>query len=305
MQKDFSIKDKLVFATGHGGLTMGTINTDVCYASFYLHGAHVTNWQPAGHEPVLYLSTLSNYAPGKAIRGGIPIIWPWFGAKTIGDQNGSPPAHGFARNRLWEITESSVTKSGDIQVTLALPPQLESADKPCLHEFNQLHAICEMEFGETLRMSLKVTNTGAEAITFEQALHSYFAVSDISQTKVQGLKGIEYLDKVDGFRLKTQTDDVITFNSEVDRPYLDCCGTVTIDDKVGQRKIIINRDHSNSVIVWNPGPETAAKLSDLDLGGWQRFVCIEAGNVAKNAVSLPPGHTHTMSMGVSVLKYAI
>lgn len=305
MQNDFGIKEKLVFATGHGGLTMGTINTDKCTASFYLHGAHVTNWQPIGHEPVLYLSEQSAYAPGKAIRGGIPIIWPWFGAKTIGDQTGSPPAHGFARNRPWEVTASRITDSGAVHVTLALPPQHESLDKPCLHEFHDLHAICEMEFGETLRMSLKVTNTGTKAITYEQALHSYFAVSDISKTEVQGLKGIDYLDKVDGFKQKTQTDDAITFNDQVDRPYLDCSGAVTIDDKAGQRKIIINRDQSNSVIVWNPWSETAAKMSDLDAGGWQHFVCVEAGNVAKNAVTLPAGDAHTMSMAVTVLKYAI
>lgn len=305
MHNDFGIKDKLVFATGHGGLTMGTINTDVCTASFYLHGAHVTNWQPAGHEPVLYLSTRSNYAPGKAIRGGIPIIWPWFGAKTIGDPKGSPPAHGFARNRPWDIIATSISDGGAVRVTLTLPPQHESSDKPCLDEFNDLRAVCEMEFGETLRMALQVTNTGAEAITYEQAFHSYFAVSDISKTQVQGLKGIDYLDKVDSFKQKTQKDDVVTFNSEVDRPYLDCSGAVTIDDKASQRKIIINRDHSNSVIVWNPGLETAAKLSDLDADGWQHFVCVEAGNVAKNAVTLPPGNTHTMSMAVSVIKYAI
>ena len=297
----FAIPGVLSFETTEHGLTRATITTPACNAEFYLQGAHLTGWQPAGEQPVLFLSERSAFEPGKAIRGGVPIIFPWFGARTatLDSPRTDGPSHGFARTALWELAFAAIA-GDDLHLTLTLAPN--DASRALGYDHFQL--AYQLILGAELRMSLTVANPGTAPMQFEDALHTYLRVGDARRVRISGLSDTDYIDKTDGFKRKHQIETTLTLTGETDRPYLNTKQAVTLDDPVLKRGIAVSKSGSRTTVVWNPWLELSAKLSDMNPDGWQTMTCIETANAADNALILQPGAHHTMQAHITVQELA-
>jgi len=293
LQNRFAIPDALYFDAGRDGLTRAVISTEACDAEIYLHGAHITQWNPRGAAPVLFLSSKSLYAPGKAIRGGVPVIFPWFGPRGDGKPG---PMHGFARTIEWAVTGTALNDTGGVELTLALDPNQET--RALGH--SAFHLQFSAVFGRTLQMTLETRNLSEEPFVFEQALHTYFAIADIHRVSVSGLENTVYIDKTDAFRRKRQGGEPIAIESETDRVYLNTGAASTIDDSALGRRIVIEKSGSQTTVVWNPWMEKTKTLTDMATDDWRRMVCIETANAADNALRLAPGATHRMFASIRV-----
>src|SRR3712207_763201 len=98
------------------GLVYLDVSAPAASARVYLQGAHVSHYQPRGAAPVLFTSAASHFAPGKPIRGGVPIVFPWFGPHPT---DKSLPAHGWARTRPWRLRET-VAQHDTVHLVLSL-----------------------------------------------------------------------------------------------------------------------------------------------------------------------------------------
>lgn len=289
----WEIPDVAQFQEGPGGLVFLEIRTALASAHIFLQGAHVTHFQPAGERPVLFMSGSSFYAPGKPIRGGVPVIFPWFGPRA-----GFPeaPAHGFARVLPWQVERLTQADSGEVTLVL----RLNSDDRTLAewpHDFTLRYTIT---VGTSLKMVLSVENRSPESITFEEALHTYLAVEDVREACITGLAGTDYLDKVDGFRRKTQGSDPIRITGETDRVYLNTETTCVAEDPKAPRRLRVEKKGSATTVVWNPWIAKAAALPDFGDNEWPQMLCIETTNAAENAVTLAPGGTHEMCAVITV-----
>ncbi len=297
----FAIPHCLTFDEPHPGMPRLCVSTAACTAELFHQGAHLVRWQPTGQQPVLFLSERSAFVPGKAIRGGIPVIFPWFGAPDTSPVHpllGSP-AHGFAR--IWPWTLRFAALAGD---DLHLSLTLDHNDRLHALGFDFLQLGIELILGRTLTLRLTAAHTGtgasAKPFLFEEALHAYLQLGDIHQASVEGLQGTVYLDKTDGFLAKTQTEPTLRFSAETDRPYLNTTASVSLVDPVLKRRLSVTKTHSQTTVVWNPAAALTAKLPDLAPDAWQHFACVETANAADNAVTLHPGEAHTMAMHLAV-----
>jgi D-hexose-6-phosphate mutarotase len=278
---------KISFRTGQGGLPLVRVETETSLAEIYLHGAHLTHFQRRDEKPLLFLSRAAEFAPGKPIRGGVPVILPWFGPRE------GQAAHGFARTQPWNLHETGFADDGFVSLRFRLPETPESAEWP------RFVAEYEVRIGYTLEMGLKITNLDAQRpLAIETCLHTYFAVSDVAAVEVSGLRGVKYLDTADGLREKTETAPAIRFADEVNRVYFDSPETVRIADPGWSRVIEVAKENSLSTVVWNPGSETAKRFTDLADDDYRRMVCVESGNVKQNASQLKPGETASLRVAI-------
>lgn len=295
LNENFSIAGVLQFAE-HDGLQRAEITTPSATATLYLQGAHLTQWQPAGEQPVLFLSARSEFAPGKAIRGGIPVIAPWFGPDTRNRANGQPgPSHGFARTQPWTLAFAALVGE-ELHLTLTLGPTELSRSLG----YADLRIAYQVNVGATLTLQLTLANSGAAPIPFEEALHTYLAVADVRQARLMGLTGAQYLDKMDGMRQKLETAEALVLTGPTDRVYLDTEATCIVEDPLLGRRLIVANGNSRSTVVWNPWTELTRGLKDMDPEGWQGMLCVETANAGPDARTLGPGETHTMRATLSV-----
>jgi D-hexose-6-phosphate mutarotase len=251
-------------------------------AEVYLNGAHVTDFQKKGEPPLLFLSATSQFAPGKAIRGGVPIIFPWFGNRE------GKPAHGFARTTVWELMKTAAEPDGGVKLHFKLPQAAFDARVEYIVTVTQ-----------KLTMEMIVTNTSSQPLTFENCLHAYFLVGDINDVTVNGLKGVEYLDKADGFKRKRDTDDVTKVTAEIDRLYMNTTGPVEVRDDKLRRTIRVEKSGSASTVVWNPWVEKSKAFTDFGDEDYQRMICVESGNIGENQITLQPGETSNLKVTVA------
>lgn len=271
---------------GQGGLPRVAVRTPVAEADIYLHGAHVTHFQPRGQKPVLFTSAKSHFAAGKAIRGGVPMIFPWFGPKA---DDAKAPQHGFVRSVPWTL--AGVSQAGDaVAVKLTFGPS-DATRQVWPHEFELAYTVT---VGRTLELALEVKNTGPTPFTFDEALHTYLAVADVRRATIDGLGGREFIDKVDAARRKTQPPGPFEIEGETDRVYLNTPDPVVVADPAGGRRLTVAKSGSNATVVWNPWVAKAKALADFGDDEWPGMVCVETVNAADNAVTLPPGQTHVM-----------
>ena len=285
LNQQFGIEDALYFSGGEGGLWRAMITTQKCTAELYRHGAHLTRWRPKGHDEVIWLSSNAHYAYGKAIRGGVPICFPWFaGNRPDNDPDG--PAHGYARTTTWEFIDAKLHNDA---ITLSLRTAIE----PFTLQY-------DVTFSDTLTMQLSVTNTSSAAASFESALHTYFVISQIKQVQVIGLENADYRDTVGGnIQYLTQNNQPITFDRETDRTYTSV-NTVKIIDPGLERTITIEKENSGSTVVWNPWDGKAKAMTDFGDDEWPGMICVESGNITPNAITLAPDESHTMRAVISV-----
>jgi glucose-6-phosphate 1-epimerase len=289
----FEISNALRFEDEPGGLVRALISTPLAEAEVYLQGAHVTRWTPRGQRPVLFVSPKSLFAPGKAIRGGVPIIFPWFGARSDGKPG---PAHGFARNSEWVIEGTNLRNDGRVEIKLALAPN--EAARGLGYAGFRLHF--RVTIGFDLEMELEVCNDAKEPLTYEEALHTYLAVADISQTSVSGLEGTAYIDKTDGFKRKELGNELLRITKETDQVHLSTGSTCVVHDPVWNRRIIVEKRGSASTVVWNPWIDKTKGMSDMAPDDWKEMICVETANAADNAVTLAAGASHKLTALIRV-----
>lgn len=263
-------------------------------ASIALHGAHVLSYQANDQEPLLWLSRDAVYKKGKAIRGGIPICWPWFGDHPMNDA--SLPAHGFARNCFWCIADVAHDDKKGTSIVLRLTDNEEThALFPFMFELELtvvIHA--------TLDVQLHIKNTDTEPFHFTSALHTYLAIHEITQTCVRGLEGVTYLDKLVSTMKTVCSDMPIMLDGEMDRVYLQTSSDISVDDEANDRTIRVTKKGSATTVVWNPWQDKSASMSDFHIDGYKNMVCIEAANAGNDIILLHPGESHVLSTGLTV-----
>lgn len=283
----FGLPDRLHFLNGEGDLPVADIQTPHARARVALQGAHVLAWQPAGARPVIWVSNAAVFEPGKPVRGGVPVCWPWFGPRE------GLPAHGFARILMWTVRATSVDEAGDVVLRLGMVD--DAATRAMWDHAFDLELVVTV--GHTLSMALVTRNTGTTAFTMTDALHTYFAIGDIAQTTVQGLDGCAYLDKVQNAAQFTQTGPVM-FTGETDRVYIDTAGACVVDDATWGRRIHVAKQGSTSTVVWNPWRDKT--FADMAAGEYSGMVCVETCNAGPDQITLAPGGLHTLTAFISV-----
>jgi glucose-6-phosphate 1-epimerase len=291
LTEQFAIPGVLTFHETSNGLIYAEVSMPQATATIYLHGAHLTAWQPTGHKPVIFLSRKSEFAAGKAIRGGVPIVCPWFGPRHDGKAG---PSHGFARTQPWDLAFAAL--AGD---ALHLTFTLGATEMSRGLGYDRFRLVYEVIVGSELTLRLSVANDSDTPLLFEEALHAYFAVGDVRESSVDGLDGVSYLDKMDNLQEKTQMGPVALI-APTDRVYKDTASTCIVRDVENLRSITIAKTGSNTTVVWNPWDSGAAKLADMDAEEWREFLCVETANTAPNAIALAPGSMHSMEVRVSV-----
>ena len=285
---------------GHDALLLTTCHGIAIVA---LHGAHLLSWVPTGQRDVFWLSPQALPEPA-AIRGGVPVCWPWFAKQGV---PASALQHGPVRNLPWHV--SAIHASSDDEISLSLAPCAQAAhDAASLADLAPgLQVSLQITLGETLSQSLHTRNLGSGTFQLTQALHSYFAAGDATQVGIEGLSGLPYQDK-----LRNMTTDIqqtpFAFDMACDRIYHHAAQDspskfthrYTLVDPAWQRRIQIDTEGSQSVVVWNPGRATARNIVDMPDDGWQDFFCIEATNAGPDRVLLAPGAEHWLGQKISI-----
>lgn len=288
-----SIPGIATFHESAEGLTRLRVTSPLATAEIALDGAHVTHFQPADGAPLLFLSRSSYFAPGKPIRGGIPICFPWFGPCA---DRPDLPAHGFARIRCWAAESLAATDSGRVTAIFILKSDEETrALWP--HDFI---AHLTVDISRQLKLTLEIENTGPEPFQFEEALHTYFAISDVREVAVIGLEGATYLDKTDSLKVRELGSEPFRIVSETDRIFPANKATCVIDDPWLRCQIVVEKSGSQTTVVWNPWIAKSAAMPDFGDDEWPRMLCIETANTGTDAITLAPGSRHAMSTTISV-----
>ena len=285
--REYEIEDELQFVEIEHGFVYAEINNARAHATISTYSGQVLSYRPKNQQhDLLFVSDQAYYEDGKAIKGGIPVCWPWFGADP---DNQGRAAHGFVRNRQWQVSSSEALADGATKVVMSLV-DTDATRKIWPHPFR---LDIEITVGDSLKVALVTHNSGNESITISQALHSYFHVGDISKVRVLGLDGIEYLDKADDSARKTQAGPVI-IDGEVDRIYTDVTGELVIDDASLGRKIRITSSGCSTAVVWNPWIEIAASMADLDANAYRRMLCVETANAGPETITIGAGGEHRL-----------
>lgn len=282
LNAEFAIEGKLQFVEHSSGLIQGLVTSPECTASFFLLGAHVAEFQPSGCEPVLFMSQKAVFEEGKAIRGGIPICFPWFGpAKHDADA----PSHGLVRTELWSVTKASA-REGSVEVSL----QIEADD--FLLDY-------ELRFGKDLQATFRIKNQATARRSCDLALHSYFAIGNVDSTQVQGLENHGYLDQLTGEE-HLASGEPIQFTEETDRIYHGSCRQVRIVDSKNERTLVVEAQNSQSTVVWNPWVAKSQRMPDFGDLEYPHMCCVETANIRPDGITLDSGSETEVNLCISV-----
>ena len=286
----FAIPGVLSFHQTESGLIYADATTAHATATVYLQGAHLTAWQPAGEQPVLFVSRKSDFEPGKPIRGGVPIAFPWFANRHDGNAG---PSHGFARIQDWTLDFAALA-GDDLHLTFTLAPTEMSRELG----YDNFRLAYQLTIGRTLTMQLAVANDASVPLVFEEALHTYYSVVDVHEVTLTGLEATAFIDKTDDMREKPAAHAPLTFASATDRVYLNTDATCVLRDAAGRRRVTVEKMNSDTTVVFNPWKA----MVNLRPDEWHEMLCVETVNAAANAVTLAPEKTHTMQAHISVAK---
>lgn len=295
LNQKFAIDNHVKFTSDKGGWPYVHLENNGSTAFISLYGAHVMHYNPKGEKDILWNSETSFFEQGKPIRGGIPVCWPWFGPH---ESDSSKPMHGFARLSVWDVAKTLVNSAGETELVLALN---DNADTKALWPYS-FQAFLVVKLGRQLTLALIVRNTGAEPFTMTEALHTYFQVGDASQVTIEGLEGATYLDGLNQNAPVVQKEKLIEIKKEENRRYLNTTATCIINDPLLGRKIRVEKQNSNTTVVWNPWINTAKSMPDFHDEGYKTMVCVETANAFSNAVSVQPGGEFAMATSLVVLR---
>jgi glucose-6-phosphate 1-epimerase len=283
----FSIECEVGFGELEEDLIFITVSNKYADADICLYGAHVTSFKPRNSMEILWMSPDSNFEVRKAIRGGIPVCFPWFGPHKTDPEM---PQHGFARLMYWDVLETATLPSGETMVRL----QLCSSEETKAHWPHDFCAEMTITVGLTLVVALKVTNTSEVPFEYTCALHSYFSLSAIDNLSIEGLQGTNYYNQLTAEN-GIQEEELLQIQEPVTRHYLDTETPVVIVDSIFRRRIVAAKSGSKVTTVWNPWEETCAKIEDLPDDAWETFVCVEAVNAFDFPIQLSPGQSYETS----------
>jgi D-hexose-6-phosphate mutarotase len=292
LNERFAIAGQLTFKAGSGGLPMAVIGNSHGRATVSLLGGQVLSYQPVGHGEVLWVSRQSKYEPGKAIRGGVPICWPWFGDHPMDPKK---PAHGFVRTMVWKVLDASVVDQTQTRVRLGLSDD-DRTRAVWAHAFDLTVAVT---VGPELTVELTGVNQGEEEVVCGGALHSYFTVAEVSGIAILGLEGRTYIDKVDSLKRKVQRGPV-QITGPTDWVFLDTTTDCVIEDPGLARRVRVAKSGSRTTVVWNPWKEKAAAMADFGDQAYHTMVCVEAANAAEDVVAVGPGCVHRLGTRIGV-----
>lgn len=262
-------------------------------ARLFLQGAHLTHFSPTGDSNWLWVSDTARFETGRAIRGGIPICWPWFGAPErnpaqVRKRIRATNAHGFARTEIWKLEDVRET-AHDVEISLSLDAKRDFSDR----WRGRARALLTFHFSVSgCQLALTTTNADPAPIAITQALHTYLPTSDITKTRVEGLEGTQYIDTLENWNTYTQQGPVI-FEDETDRIY-ESGEDLTVVTPRGHRRL--NASGSDSTVVWNPGPGKARTLSDFRDDAWRTMLCVETANAANDYQVLNEGQSKTLAL---------
>ena len=296
LNKEFSIDGVLEISEETSGFPFVKINNQYASAVISLYGGQVLSYTHGDAEDLLFLSDKAFYEKGKAIKGGVPVCWPWFGADPEGKGR---PAHGFARNSLWQLESTEQMTNGSTKLVICLLPN-ETSREIFSYEFKLSLSVV---VGKELALELTTNNTDDRPLPITQALHTYFSVNNIDDVAVKGLDGKAYLDKAKsniGAENKTQKGDVV-FGGEVDRIYLDVPDDLKITQKNSVKVTAIHSGHNKTAVVWNPWKELCEQSADLKPDDYKRFVCVETANAADDVITIMPGDIFTLGVAYSIV----
>lgn len=269
----------LQFVGGAGGLVFGEIETELCTGRFALHGGHVCGFQPRGAEPLLFMSNEAVFQEGKAIRGGIPVCFPWFGSKKD-EQNelvAGAPAHGLVRTKTWELATATASDTG---VTIGMQT-IEDGWR----------ISNRITFGRSLICDFTVENRGSESRECEIALHTYFQIGDVTRVLIDGLGTLPYLDQLTGESHKPENSPShapIRFTEETDRIYHGVASEISLSDEASKREILVKSRGSQSTVVWNPWIAKSKRMADFGDDEYKEMCCIETANIRPNQLVIQP-----------------
>jgi glucose-6-phosphate 1-epimerase len=233
-----------------------------------LHGAQVLSWTNKKGEEQLFLSDRATFQTGKAIRGGIPIVFPQFGP-------GKLPNHGFARTAVWSPIHSALTPDGGIEVRLELCSSPESERVwPFKFRAQILHKLTDK-----LTTVLRVQNLGISELFYQAAFHTYFKVASLEAVEILGLEGCGYRDNLDNLRERSGDQSRVKIDREIDRIYKATPSIIYIDDLMTKRRITLSKFGMPDAVVWNPWVERSKQMGDLGAEEYLDFVCLEAGAI--------------------------
>ena len=292
LNEQFAIAQHVTFVATPGGLPVAQINNSHATASVAVQGGHMITFQPHGQAPVLFVSSLAEYAPGKTIRGGIPVCWPWFGTHPT---DPSKPFHGFVRATMWQVRGAGVGPDDATEIRLGLT-ESEASLALWPHAFD-LEILVTV--GAQLHVELIARNTGDQPFVCGGALHTYYSVGDARRIAIHGLDGRDYLDKVEGFKRKHQHGPV-TIAGETDRVYLDTDAACVIEDPALARRIRVAKAGSRTTVVWNPWAEKASQIADFGDQEYLTMVCVETANADTDVATVAPGGEHRLSVEIGV-----
>ncbi len=287
--RKYEIPGHIKISSGNGGLPKVLVTTKSSTAEIYLHGAHVTAFQKNGEPPLIFMSRKSEFADGKAIRGGVPICFPWFGPRE------GSAVHGYARLNEWNLTKTSVDANGNVKLVFAMPDDVSVKANWPVAKVNFIVTIADK-----LTMELAVANLSTEIFGFENCFHTYFQVGDINQISISGLEKSPFDDFAAGAggARRAGESSILRITKETNRVYFDSPQTIEIRDEKLKRVIHIEKLNSKSSVVWNPW--TTQKMpEDWDASEHLKMVCVESGNVKQNKIALPPNQTLDLKVVIS------
>jgi D-hexose-6-phosphate mutarotase len=291
--KNLEIPGAVKIVSGNGGLPKIVVTTKFSAAEIYLHGAHVTHFQKNGEPPLLFMSRQSHFKNGEPIRGGVPVIFPWFGNRD------GEPSHGFARIAEWQLVKTSANADGAVILHFALP-KISGRE-----QWHDVRTEFIVTVADTLTMELISANEACdETFEIENCLHTYFHVSDIGAVSISGLEKSPFDDFAFGANgaRRAAENAILKITRETNRVYFDSPQTVEIRDEKWKRVIRVEKSHSQSTVVWNPW--TTQKLpDDFDPAEHAQMLCVESGNVKQNKISLAPGKTAVLKVVLSSQKF--
>ncbi len=279
----FGLSPQLSFRAHESGLVVGDIDSTLCSGRFFLHGAHVASFRPKSQsQDLIFMSANSSYEAGKAIRGGVPICFPWFGPHPT---DSSAPAHGLVRTLAWDIISTQL--DGDVVV----------ARLGC--ELDGLRLVYEMRFGSDLKLLFTVENTSVGSISCELALHTYFDLQDATTAEVYGLEQVGFFDKVTSSH-QPPSGQPIRFDRETDSVYIGETSELRIEDPARGRAIVLRPENSKSTVVWNPWIAKSQKMADFGDDEYRRMCCVETARVGANQLELDAGAEETVAVTIRV-----
>lgn len=283
----FSMKENLM---------MIDVENDFAHATITTHGGCVLSFIPksgsSAGEDIIWVSPTALFNGKKPVRGGVPVCWPWFGGHPTEE---GKPAHGFVRNATWHLDEVNALDNGVTEVVMSIA----SSDETMAIWPHAFHLELRIEVGEKLAMTLTTHNPNDYDLTITEAMHTYFAIGDCQNAVIKGLENTTHLNKLADGAAETQAGEV-TLVPPMDSVYLNQSGPMTFEDTQNQRTVCIEQNGQSSV-VWSPGPEGVKGFGDIPDENWSSFMCVEAGNILENGVTVPAEQKHHFTMVVSAI----